>query len=120
MRLRGAVLHRNHVARLHRGRPGGRAARVPRAPAAVRRAAGGGRRMSAPSQQTRLGLEVLTVSAALGTGAAPRFPATPGGLTPFLATFGGGPAAGWILAPTQTAGSGDAPCLGRPPCCLAP
>src|SRR5207247_2559989 len=97
--------------RLRGGRPGGRAARVPRAPAAVRRAAGGGRRVSAPSQQTRLGLEVLTVSAALGIGADALLRATPWGLNALLCTVGVVAAAGWIVRRRQIAVSGDAPWL---------
>src|SRR2546430_378809 len=54
MRLRGAVLHGDHVARFRRGRPGGRAARLPRAPAAVRRAAGSGGPVRPPPPPPRV------------------------------------------------------------------
>ncbi len=67
--------------------------------------------MSAPSQQTRLGLEVLTVSAALGIGADALLRATPWGLNALLCTVGVVAAAGWIVRRRQIAVSGDAPWL---------
>src|SRR6267143_1337243 len=112
MRLCGAVLHRDHVARLRGGRLGGRAARLPRPSAAVRRPAGGGRGMSAPSQQTQLGLEVLAVSAGLGIGADALLRSTPWGLNALLCTVAVVAAAGWIVRRRQIAVSGDATWLG--------
>src|SRR5437773_10297802 len=111
MRLRGAVLHGDHVARFHRGRPGGRAACVPRAPTAVRRAAGSGRRMSALTERTRLGLEVLATGVVLGIAGDALLRATPWGLNAFLCTVALAAAAAWLVYRRRIAVGRDAPWL---------
>src|SRR5256886_1688574 len=111
MRLRGAVLHRAYVARLRGGRPGGRAARVPRAPAAVRRAAGSGGRMSALTERTRLGLEVLATGVVLGIAGDALLRATPWGLNAFLCTVALAAAAAWLVYRRRIAVGRDAPWL---------
>src|SRR5437667_254233 len=111
MRLRGAVLHGDHVARLRGGRPGGRAARVPRAPAAVRRAAGSGGRMSALTERTRLGLEVLATGVVLGIAGDALLRATPWGLNAFLCTLALAAAAAWLVYRRRIAVGRDAPWL---------
>src|SRR5437667_11844697 len=109
MRLRGAVLHRTQVARFRGGRPGGRAARVPRAPAAVRRAAGSGGRMSALTERTRLGLEVLATGVVLGIAGDALLRATPWGLNAFLCTVALAAAAAWLVYRRRIAGGRDEP-----------
>src|SRR6059058_591585 len=111
MRLRRAVLHGDHVARFHRGRPGGRAARVPLAPAAVRRAAGSGGRMSALTERTRLGLEVLATGVVLGIAGDALLRATPWGLNAFLCTVALAAAAAWLVYRRRIAVGRDAPWL---------
>ena len=68
--------------------------------------------MSAPSQQTQLGLEVLAVSAGLGIGADALLRSTPWGLNALLCTVAVVAAAGWIVRRRQIAVSGDATWLG--------
>src|SRR5438552_10516296 len=111
MRLRRAVLHGDHVARFHRGRPGGRAACVPRAPTAVRRAPGSGRRMSALTERTRLGLEVLATGVVLGIAGDALLRATPWGLNAFLCTVALAAAAAWLVYRRRIAVGRDAPWL---------
>src|SRR2546425_42293 len=108
MRLRGAVLHGDDVARLRRGRPGRRAARLPLAPAPLRRPAGGGGGMTAVSEQTRLGLEILGASTALGIAGDALLRATPWGLNALLCTAGLVVAAAWIVRRRRIAVSGEA------------
>src|SRR5437660_404333 len=111
MRLCGAVLYRDHVARLRGGRPGGRAARLPRAPAAVRRAAGSGRGMSALTERTRLGMEVLATGVVLGIAGDALLRATPWGLNAFLCTVALAAAAAWLVHRRRIAVGRDAPWL---------
>src|SRR5207249_771624 len=111
MCLCGAVLHRTHVARFRGGRPGGRAARVSRAPATVRRAAGSGRRMSALTERTRLGLEVLATGVVLGIAGDALLRATPWGLNAFLCTVALAAAAAWLVYRRRIAVGRDAPWL---------
>src|SRR5437879_12641223 len=111
MRLCGAVLYRDHVARLRGGRPGGRAARLPRAPAAVRRAAGSGRGMSALTERTRLGMEVLATGVVLGIAGDALLRATPWGLNAFLCTVALAAAAAWLVYRRRIAVGRDAPWL---------
>src|SRR5437879_11658202 len=111
MRLCGAVLYRDHVARLRGGRPGGRAARLPRGPAAVRRAAGSGGRMSALTERTRLGLEVLATGVVLGIAGDALLRATPWGLNAFLCTVALAAAAAWLVYRRRIAVGRDAPWL---------
>src|SRR5207249_11253801 len=66
VRVRGAVLHRDDVARLRGGRARRRGRRISGARAALRRAAGSGGGMSAISGRTRPGPAVLGAGAALG------------------------------------------------------
>src|SRR5207247_8685627 len=84
VRVRGAVLHRDDVARLRGGRArrGGR--RISGARAALRRAAGSGGGMSAISGRTRLGLEILGAGAALGIWGDVLLRAVPWGLNALL------------------------------------
>src|SRR5256885_2844857 len=111
MRLRRAVLHGDHVARFHRGRPGGRAACVPRAPTAVRRAPGSGRRMSPLTERTRLGLEVLATGVVLGIAGDALLRVTPWGLNAFLCTVALAAAAAGLVYRRRIAVGRDAPWL---------
>src|SRR5947209_17596775 len=111
MRVCGPVRYRDHVARLRGGRPGGRAARLPRAPAAVRRAAGSGGRMSALTERTRLGLEVLATGVVLGIAGDALLRATPWGLNAFLCTVVLAAAAAWLVYGRRSAVGRDPPWL---------
>src|SRR5439155_272134 len=93
------------------GRPGGRAACVPRAPTAVRRAPGSGRRMSALTERTRLGLEVLATGVVLGIAGDALLRATPWGLNAFLCTVALAAAAAWLVYRRRIAVGRDAPWL---------
>src|SRR5206468_1352621 len=111
VRLRGAVLHRDHVARLRRGAPGRGGRRVSRAGAPLRRAAGSGGGMNAISGRTRLGLEILGAGAALGIWGDVLLRAVPWGLNALLCTTGLVGAAAGLARRHRVAVSSDAPWL---------
>jgi uncharacterized protein DUF4153 len=67
--------------------------------------------MSALSEKTRLGLEILTAGAALGIAADALLRATPWGLNAFLCTAGLVTATVWIARRWRIAASGDLPWL---------
>src|SRR5439155_810596 len=85
--------------------------RVSRAPATVRRAAGSGRRMSALTERTRLGLEVLATGVVLGIAGDALLRATPWGLNAFLCTVALAAAAAWLVYRRRIAVGRDAPWL---------
>src|SRR5438876_847381 len=106
-----ARVHRRHVARLHRCRSRRGDRRIPRATAPLRRLARGGRRVSAPSERTRLALAVLGTAVALGIAGDILLRATPWGLNALLCTVGLVAAAAWTARRRGTPVSRDAPWL---------
>src|SRR2546428_488610 len=111
VRLRRALLHRHDVARLRRGRPRRRRGGIPLPGAPLRRATGRGGRMSALSEKTRLGLEILGPAAPLPIAGDTLLRATPWGLNAFVCTATLVAATAWIVRRGGIAAGGDAPWL---------